>query len=80
MNPHEPYVYHPHLGEIRITDDLGGRHEADIYQSRAGWRWSARYDAPTGAPIDTMSTGPHEANDEASAVAAAVAWLRAVSP
>lgn len=76
-NPYEPFVYANQ--EIRMLGDLGDTYEADVWQTRAGWRWSAQAtsvnDLPSGAATDTTPLPT-----EAEAATAAATWLRRFLP
>ena len=78
-SPHHPFLYRD--GEIRHVGDLGDRYEADVWQSRSGWHWSASVSTePIGdgefAHI-VLAGEDDDPGSEAAAVAEAVAWLRA---
>ena len=83
-NPYHPFVWRN--GEVRHTGDLGDRYEADVWETRAGWRWSARA-STAGDPADGIGetadptwetitpTDPMPGGEE-DAMAAATEWLR----
>ena len=81
-NPYEPFVYANQ--EIRHVDDRGDRYDADVWQTRPGWRWSASYahgDLTGDNFADTLTTDAEApVPTEPEAVTAAATWLRRFLP
>lgn len=77
-NPHHPFTYIPHRGEIRHPGKYDEVYEADIYESRGGgWSWGAAVTTDGAGQLPPKrAIGGSDLATEADAVAAAVAWLR----
>lgn len=81
-NPYEPFTYA--AGEIRHVDDAGHTYDADVWETRAGWRWSARWnrgeDPNDAFALSTDGPAAEPLPTETEAASAAATWLRRFLP